>query len=263
MAGVETREYRVQATGRRVWVYYPKEKLPDKLPCVLIGAAGSRMFHGMNLVEGDRAEHYPYAKVGFVVVAYEISGPLPEEDLENEEAILKAVTAFLKSRGGIEDARAALTLAASKHSFIDPKRVYAVGHSSAATLALTLAQDITGLRGCVAYSPVVDLTKRPPPGLTAALDSKNLKFSDFIKAHSPFHNTAKLKCPVFLFNAQDDDGATPADMQRYAVRAKTAGKSVERKEVPDGGHYDSMVEEGIPAGITWLRKLDKSVPAAK
>jgi hypothetical protein len=26
-------------------------------------------------------------------------------------------------------------------------------------------------------------------------------------------------------------------------------------EVPSGGHYDSMIQEGIPAGIKWLKGL--------
>lgn len=46
-------------------------------------------------------------------------------------------------------------------------------------------------------------------------------------------------------------------MRDYAARVKAAGKPVDYKEVPDGDHYDSMIEQGIPAGIAWLKKLDK------
>ncbi|MES2707882.1 MAG: hypothetical protein V4726_14920 [Verrucomicrobiota bacterium] len=34
------------------------------------------------------------------------------------------------------------------------------------------------------------------------------------------------------------------------------------REVPNGDHYDSMIEKGIPAGIAWLKKLDKKVAGA-
>ena len=86
----ERKEYAIEGTPRKIWVYFPKGKLPEKLPCILIDAAGSRLFHGINLTEGDSAEHYPYAAAGFAVVAYDISGPLEDEELEDEGKILGA-----------------------------------------------------------------------------------------------------------------------------------------------------------------------------
>src|SRR5262245_43535413 len=58
----------------RIWIYLPEEPTGRKLPCVLIAPAGSRLFHGMSLGQGSVAEHLPYVRAGFVVVAYDIDG---------------------------------------------------------------------------------------------------------------------------------------------------------------------------------------------
>src|SRR5437899_1596668 len=50
----------------RVWYYQP-EQASGKLALVLVPPAGSTLFGGMALSEGDRREHYPYARAGFAV----------------------------------------------------------------------------------------------------------------------------------------------------------------------------------------------------
>lgn len=256
---VERKAYTIQSTGRKVWVYYPKGEISGKLPCVLIGAAGSRMFHGMDLVEADSAEHYPYAEQGFAVVAYEISGPLNEEDLDNADAIEKAAAAFVKSNGGVEDAKAALAYSASRHPIIDLTRVYAVGHSSAATVALTLAQSPERIRGCVAYAPVVDLTGVFTKTDLAEFEKAGVKLGEYFKSASPLQNIQKLRCPLFLFNAKDDSAVSPSAIREYAAKVKREKKECDYKEVETGEHYESMIKEGIPAGIAWLKKLDSAL----
>src|SRR5260370_39041688 len=62
----------------RVWVYRP-QKAAGKLPLVLVPPAGSRLFDGMDLGDGDREEHYPYVKAGFAVVSFQIDGQVPED----------------------------------------------------------------------------------------------------------------------------------------------------------------------------------------
>lgn len=256
-AKVERKEYNLESEGIKVWVYYPKSIISEKLPCVLIGAAGSRGFHGMNLVEGDSAEHYPYAEAGFAVVAYAISGPLEGEAAEDEQQFIAATKAFLKSKGGISNASAALAYASEKHSFIDPKRVYAVGHSSAGTVALSLAQESTGIRGCIAYAPVVDLKQKFGQAALRIFSDRDLNLEGYINDHSPMENIGKIKCPLFLFTAKDDSAVPPAALRLYVQKLQEAGKKPEYKEVETGEHYDSMIKEGIPAGIAWLKKLDK------
>src|SRR5262245_60873435 len=86
--------------GRRVWVYLPATAEP-KLACVLVPPAGSRMFHGMALGEGDRAEHVPYAAAGFAVVSFDMTGPWPESGAGGVAAQQTAIKAFIASKCGV------------------------------------------------------------------------------------------------------------------------------------------------------------------
>ncbi|MEQ1843104.1 MAG: hypothetical protein ABL994_22095, partial [Verrucomicrobiales bacterium] len=65
-----------------------------------------------------------------------------------------------------------------------------------------------------------------------------------------------VQCPVFIFNAKDDDNVMAESVTAYVERLKQGGKAVEHIEVPTGGHYDSMLEEGIPQAIKWLKALE-------
>src|SRR5687768_9302898 len=75
LPGVQVQEVTLQrgAVPMRVWYYQP-EKAADKLALVLVPPAGSTLFVGMALGDGDRAEHYPYVKAGFAVASFEIDG---------------------------------------------------------------------------------------------------------------------------------------------------------------------------------------------
>jgi hypothetical protein len=57
----------------KFWLYLPKGQHPaGSLPCILIAGAGSNLITGMDLGDGDRREHLPYARAGFAVLAYEL-----------------------------------------------------------------------------------------------------------------------------------------------------------------------------------------------
>lgn len=247
-------EYSVAETGRAVWIYTPRDA-PEgqRLPCVLIAPAGSYLMDGVTLGEGDMAEHLPYVEAGFVVVGYDLTGPLPEDP--GEEDIVKCVTAFTGRDGGIEDARDAIKLALEKCPMIDPERLFVAGHSSAGTLALMLAQTAPKLRGCVAYAPVADLHARYGDESMDTLKEAGVDLRGYADRFSPIRRVADLKCPVLIFHAADDHNVDPAELRVYAEEAKKAGKAVERIEVADGGHYDSMIDPGISKGIAFLKGL--------
>jgi hypothetical protein len=61
-----------------------------------------------------------------------------------------------------------------------------------------------------------------------------------------------------LFAARDDETVAPQRVIDFANAMKEAGKTAELLVVEQGGHYDAMIREGIPAGIAWLKKIDKS-----
>jgi acetyl esterase/lipase len=244
-------KHQVEATGNAVWVYYPKTLPSEKIPCVLVAPAGSRLLDGKRVGDGDSPEHLPYVEAGFAVVSYDISGPLTE-DMSDEE-VVAGISAFVKSDGGISDAREAIKLAIQKFSFIDSGRLFLAGHSSAATLALQVAQNAPKIKGCVAYAPIVNVEE----WLSAeTLDMlKETGLGDLVRAQSPHLHGEKIGCPVFLFCAQDDDTVDHDSVRTYAEALKSAGKSVEYVEETTGGHYDGMIQVGIEKAIEWLKKL--------
>lgn len=233
----------------RAWVYLPDQSAGDRIPVVLIGPAGSHLIDGMTLGDGDRPEHIPYARAGFAVVSFDIPG-MPTGD--SGEAVVQAAQQFKDGDGGVINARAALALALERFSRLDANNVFIAGHSSAASLALTLCARLENLRGCVAYAPDVDLVASVGefgdivepfiPGERA-----------FIASISPIEQIDRIRSPVMIFNARDDDVVPIAAIDTYVRRAEQAGVTVNRVVVARGGHYESMIDEGIPAGIAWMR----------
>lgn len=237
----------------RVWIYVPAGIPKDKkVPCVLIAPAGTAMWHGIDLVEGDRPEHLPFVEVGCVVVGYSVSGPVTDEPTDEE--FDEALGLFLAAEGGVANARAALDYALAKVPVIDPERIFTSGHSSAGTISLQVARSDSRVRGCIAFAPVSDLV-----GHLADLadylveDYEQPELRNYSLAHSPLAQVGKLKCPVFLLHSEDD-GVVPIEQTRafQAALQKAGNDKVELRVVAAGGHYQSMID-GIPAAIEWLK----------
>ena len=68
---------------------------------------------------------------------------------------------------------------------------------------------------------------------------------------------AHIRSPVFLFHARDDDDASFAATESFGQSLKALGQNVTFVPVDDGGHYDSMIEVGMPKAIEWLRSLSR------
>jgi dienelactone hydrolase len=228
----------------RIWIYLPKGSAENR-PLVVIAAAGSPMFRGMALAEGDMPEHEPYALAGCVVVAYDVSGPEPSTRWGAGAAVRK----FLASNGGVEDGRRAIDYALKNVPGIDSKRIIAAGHSSAATIALQLALSDSRVSACVAYAPCVD-TERVLKDKLSDLERDAPGFRDFIARSSLLQHAAEWGKPCFLFVARDDSVIDPAEVREFAQRSP----GTQLFEAQSGDHYDSMIYEGIPMALEWLRK---------
>jgi dipeptidyl aminopeptidase/acylaminoacyl peptidase len=235
----------------RVWVYVPEAAAGDKLPVVLIGPAGSRLFHGMDLGEGDKGEHTPYAQAGFAVVTFDIPGPWPAEP--TNESLIGAARTFRAANGGLATARAALSLAVETFARLDRTKVFAAGHSSAGTLALGLCAQMPDLRGCVAYAPATDIEHQLGP-IIERLDRAIEGERAFLSSVSPIHGVSLIKSPVLIFNALDDDVVPLTDIDAYVDAAKRANVRISHVTVATGGHFDAMVTDGIRTGIDWMGK---------
>lgn len=238
---------------RKLWIYLPKgaAKKGAKLPVVFIAPAGTPLWFGMDLGDGDRDEHVPYVRAGFAVVAYALDGPLeggPEG--KNDAELARAANAFRASRSGIDNAEDAITYA-TKRLPIDPARMFVAGHSSAGTVAIQVAEHEPRLVGCVAYMAGTD-----PIGHWGAALGELEEFSPGYEAYArgiaPIPNAPNLKCPLFLCTVPDDTTVKPESVRAFARTARATNPNVTLFEAKSGGHYDAMIAEGIPAGIRWL-----------
>ena len=92
---------------------------------------------------------------------------------------------------------------------------------------------------------------RHGPGLVDDMDRLAPGAKRFLTDYSPV-NMPTPNCPVFLFHAEDDSNVPCEQSKAYA---STRGDRVKIVTVPAGDHYDSMIHNGIPAAIDWLKPL--------
>lgn len=244
-----------------VWVYTPPgTHAPRSLPCVLIAPAGSNLISGMRLGSGDRPEHLPYVKAGFAVVAFELDGPLDNRHNASDLDVRRAYLKFSAAKAGLVNARNAIEFVLQRVPEVDPDRICAAGHSSAATFALLLAEHEPRISACVAYAPAVDALGRWGDAADDLADVLPGSI-EFLKRSSPITHAEHLDCPVFLFHARDDSNTRVEESIRLADKLRRLGKDVTLVTVPTGGHYDSMIDEGIPRGIQWLSSQARVGPS--
>ncbi len=249
---VSLSKYQVEATGNQVWVYLPTDAPADQpLTTVLIAVAGTPMIHGLELADGDSVEHIPYAQAGFAVVAYGLTGPV--EDDASDASYVESIESYVEREGGLLDAVDALKLATEKHPAVGAGPVFVAGHSSAGLIALNLARRSRNFAGCIAYAAPTNLENEVDPDLAEALQKYIPGFRKFVIENSPVRNAAQINCPVFFFNALDDSRVPPQSVAVYLKTLKAAGKPLNHLQVETGGHYNSMIEQGIPAGIEWIQ----------
>jgi dipeptidyl aminopeptidase/acylaminoacyl peptidase len=251
--GIEFQEATLKrgALPMKVWYYRPKGAT-QQLALVLVPPAGSTLIAGMDLGDGDRPEHFPYANAGFAVASFEIDGNVPPGAPDAQ--ILKGAREFRDAKAGLANAKVALDFLLAKVDEIDQDRIYIAGHSSAATLALLVAEHDPRIKACAAYAPVSDVEARIAPGI-AQLDRALPGYAEFIRFSSPKTHAAKLQCHLFLFHAEDDDNVPISQTLSFAELVKQTNQQVTLVTTAHGGHGESMIREGMPKGIAWLQGL--------
>lgn len=238
------------ALPMKVWYYRP-ENAKGKVPLVLVPPAGSTLLSGMDLGEGDRAEHYPYVRAGMAVGSFEIDGHVP--DGAPDAVVLKGAREFRDSQAGLNNAKATLDYLLAKAPDVDPNRIFIAGHSSAGTLSLLVAEHDPRIKGCVCYCGVPDVETRVAQAIPI-FDAAIPGYRDFIRFSSPKTHVQKLKCPVFLFHAQDDRNVPVSQTTTFATLLKMTNSDVTLDTSARGDHYQSMIDTGIPRGIAWIKK---------
>ena len=212
--------------------------------------AGSRLFHGIDLGDGDKPEHLPYVASGFAVIAYSIDGWLHDDPVTWGKAMI-AAREFLAADGGIGNAGSAIEFALYRMR-VDPERLFVAGHSSAATLALQVAMAEPRVKAAVAYAPVTHLREYLGDETIETLNKGAWGFKAWVEAHDPITTAASLTCPTLLFHAKDDTVSEFAKSQRFVEVARQTNPNVRLISVESGDHYESMISHGIPAGIQFL-----------
>ncbi len=241
----------------RLWIYLPSgDHTPKSLPCVMIAPAGSTMLTGMDLGDGDRAEHLPWVRAGFAVIAYSLDGHV--ENRQDRAQVEAGLRAFLAARGGYTNAHIALEYALEKVPAVDPSRILSVGHSSAGTVAVLLAAREPRIAACVAFAAETGLrsyvsrkaANKDAPGFSS--------FLEMVQKIDPYTYREALKCPLYVFWAGDDTVTDPGSAMTMAnALADSPGPGAASKVVTiaRGGHYDAMIKEGIPSAIAWVKGL--------
>jgi dienelactone hydrolase len=242
-------------TGK-LWLYLPDgNHAPHSLACVLITGAGSILVAGMDLGDGDRPEHLPYVRAGFAVLAFEMDGALHGESSLRNPGFKHSVEAFAAAEAGLANARIALDFLGAKVPQVDPHRIAVAGHSSAATAALLVAEHESRIKACVAFAPRADIASNFDPAQKRAILMIAPRAKELFTRFNPIHHLDTLRCPVFLFHAEDDSNVPIGLNRDLAAKLEADGRQVTFITVPFGNHYQSMIQQGIPRAIEWLQQI--------
>lgn len=212
------------------------------------------MFHGTYLGEASRPEHLPYVRAGFAVVAYEIDGIAPEREHLTYADFKEPAIEFRDAKAGLVNAQTAISYATAKVPQIDLTKLFTAGHSSAATLSILVAENDSRIKACVAYAPVTDIVKDLGSDVNI-LEKMIPGYRNFLIQSSPITYAEKLKYPIFLFYAKDDSVVPIEQSIDFAEKVKQINSSVTLISADNGNHYNSMIKEGVPQAIEWLKKL--------
>ncbi|MHC2068824.1 alpha/beta hydrolase family protein [Bremerella sp. T1] len=239
-----------------LWIYQPDPLPQAKVPCVFIAPAGTMMIHGLGLAEGDSPEHIPWVNAGFAVVAYELSGPADAESSTDPE-FKEAAEKFRAAKSGLLNAQVAMAYAREKVSFVDPDQFYTAGHSSAGTMALYVAEMEPQVKGTIAFMPAVDV--RESLGIEAiSYVQNNGILSDagvYVNEISPITHIHRISQPTFLLIVGDDREDLRDPAESFGKKLREMGKDVTVVRIPRGGHYEPMLDPGIPMAIDWLKMV--------
>lgn len=250
-------------TQMKMRVYLPAgDHERGSIGCVLVGPAGTNLLVGNDMDADDyHDETLPYAQAGMAVIFYSLDGGVADLETASDAEFLNGYRQFKAACAGVVNGRNALEFALARLPQVDPEKIYCAGHSSAGTLSLLLAQHEPRIRRCIAYAPATDVELRLGDLLRHPSSRIFDGLGDFLHRSSPKTHTAKFQCPVFLFHARDDGNEPFTTTQSFHQRLQAAGKNATFVTAPRGGHYQSMIDPGIPQAINWLTKAESGQSA--
>jgi len=210
------------SSGRqlRAWLAVPPG--PGPHPAVLFAHGGFAL--GAGDFDGAR----PFVKAGFAVL-------VPAWRGENGNP-----GAFEFCYGEVDDAAAALD-ALARVPDVDPKRLYATGHSIGGTLAVLLAEVSPRLRkaaACGAFPNMRDVIERAgrPVFEQTPFDWRNPLEADL---RSPGLHVADLNCPLALYYGANER-LYSGQARAMAEEGTKLGKSVRVETIPGTDHFTAL-----------------------
>ena len=235
--------------GGKMYVLLPPgNHAPGSIPCLLAAPAGTNLMTGANT--GPLFEsHIPYLEAGFAIMDYELDGSPKYAENESE-----ATRAFIDSQAGLVNSRNVIDFIQQKMPMVNPKQIFAVGHSSGGSHVLLLGEHDTRLAGVVAYAACCNVPNRIPSYLAKLLSHSEKRIGDFLIQSSPNTHAARMNCPVLLCHAKDDSNVPVSDSQEMHKLLLAAGKKSELHLTDDGDHYSEMLDQCVPVGIQWMKK---------
>jgi len=247
------------AMSTQLRIYLPPGQHADKsLGCVLVAPAGTNLLCGSDIDGEDyHDEALPYAEASYVTIRYSLDGGIDDLEAATPSQMSAAYQQFRNAKGGILNASAAVSFVLARMPEVDPQRIYAAGHSSAGTVALLAAMRDERISGCIAFAPCSDPTAFHSDFANEAFVSTLFPgMKEFDAAHSPMKHSDQLTCPVFLFQAADDTVVEPTETRQFARKLLQTNSSVTVSGNPSGGHYNSMINPGIPRAIEWIQQIE-------
>jgi dienelactone hydrolase len=243
-------------------IYIPAgEHSPQSLPCMLVAPAGTRMIHGAKVEPfGDyHDETLPYAEAGMVAILYSLDGPLSPLAETSEQVLMMEMMRnyplFRDSGAGVVNGRTAIEYALAKLPMVDPQRIYCAGHSSAGNVSLLLAAHEPKISRCIAFAAAYDVELRLADAVSDPAFARIFPGSaGVLRVSSPKNAVGRYHCPLMVFHAKDDDNVPFSDAVQFVDQLKSAQKEVNFVTADRGGHYQPMLQQGIPAAIAWLKQ---------
>jgi dienelactone hydrolase len=243
--------------GMNLRIYHPAgEHEAKSLPLVIVASSGSPLVIGKPLTADDyHDEALPYAEAGAVVVHYSLDGAEIDPNKTSWVALSNLSKQFQRACAGLVNARFAIEFALNRIETVDPERIISSGHSSAGALSVLLAAHEPRLKACIAFCPVIDVERWCQPFVDSV--KKYPRFNglkEFLKPSSPANHVAHINCPVYLFHSSDDPQVPFSHSELLRDIMNRKGKECIFSLPPAyGGHYQPMIDEGIPRAIKWLK----------
>lgn len=183
---------------------------------------------GFALAKEDFDDVRPFVKAGYVVFAPAWRG----EDGNPGD--------FQMLYGEVNDAAAALDTLAQVPG-VDPRRLFAAGHSVGGTTVMLLAESTTRLRGAAACGGFPDMRGAIDETGKSTFEGTPFDWHDPLESdlRSPARHLGDLSCPLDLFYGEQEDfyigqaGAMRAD-------AQTRRKAVSVTVIPNADHFAAL-----------------------